>query len=83
MRYELQVASDGHDKDEKEIRVYDLVDYANFGYYIAPSHSTHHRNEAYTPFEQIKKIFSQLRKRKDQETIQNIQNLYQEYFVAT
>lgn len=69
MRYELQVNSDGFDKEEREIMIKDLKDFANFGLYIADNSTTHKRKKEITDLETAEKAIRNIFRNKDQDSL--------------
>lgn len=72
MRYELQVNSEGFDKYEREIKISQLKDYANFGCYIPDNQAKHIRRRDESILEWIKRWIRKFVRDNDKESLEKI-----------
>ncbi len=72
MRYELQVNSEGFDKYEREIKISQLKDYANFGCYLPDNQAKHIRRRDESILEWIKRWIRKFVRDNDKESLEKI-----------
>lgn len=77
MRYELQVNSEGFDKYERELKIFQLKDYANFGFYLPDNEAKHVKNRDESILEWIKWGIRKFVRDKDKESLEKV-DLYLE-----
>lgn len=75
MRYELQVNSEGFDKSEREIRIWDLKDFANFGLYVPDNQASHKKKKDSTELEIAEKAIRKIVRDKNHEDFRKIKEL--------
>lgn len=75
MRYELQVNSEWFDKWEREITIYDLKNFANFGLYISDNTQSHKKKKINSDYEEAEKLIRKMFRDKNSVGLQKIRLL--------
>lgn len=75
MRYELQVNAEWFDKAEREIRIENLKDFANFGLFVPDNQASHKKKKDHSDYEEAEKYIRKIVRNKNHEDLRKIKEL--------